>query len=996
MRAHGEDVVPEFPKKGEPKFKKEDRLEQFGYSFTTPRHGRVQYRIEAALPSDLSIGQMEQVLAEMCAMLENMNLPYVAVIHKPDHNNHDDNWHIHILFHDQPAKLFTGLEADHLPPLGANATEEEIAEHERLRKVLKDEADKRLNEPRWDFEIEETFRDPSRHERTRKPFAQKKVRKVNHPSYITELRKAYADFCNEQLRIAGSPRKVSHLSFEKLGIERTPAAKLFTAATRLERFGVPTKKGIENERHEAQYCISQIRNRRDKALVDLDAKTARWRARPLFAKTSHSRARYDATIDAFDSGKRAAIDKRFMADFLELQLGRCTSRARAVIDNCSRILDAIDDGKAAPKDVRQRLAYLKRRTEAAAHLAATERHFFNEHQRVKILRMEAKQEGLETDALGWRVDDAHQIETTIDCMAMVATSAIAKFPDTMDAVAALRSIESDAILPDQGDAMERWTSITQLMRERGKSEHTQAAVQESSVEVSEETSRPAVTTDIAAGKVGNADTGRASDPAMSEALSGVEMKTPAVEANESASAQPSPRVPVSEPTVTQELQPPISHANSGSASRPNTSMSPVSPALSSLPRTQPEIGNVASRQVRPDKGPPALEAAEPDRPTTAAAVGRPVEINSPAYPSKTKRAEIPVTDAPHAPVSGDGQAVPEPTRTTTSPRVTAEGDGAKPVDAGAAQDKQMSEKKGNVSDGPQGHAQEMASSNTRAIKPRPAGGSATDRNGIVSTTLDTAATGPTSSIAAAGGGQGAATAASQPKRRSKLFDAVAASARARKAEQEKLKHHRMTQQVESSDPPAARDPSSPPSAGMGEAMPAAPSDLRDPNRQRSVPDTASPQLGMPGLGDEVSPEPLHVPPSKGLTALEEVDEHTTNHPAPRDEAFDKEAERVRIANTRLGSRGNYIARERGLHPLIDAWIAAEDFRNDTAVLLALAAVRADPEAMKIAERFVPYHTKKFKWLDAVGNDETPEGQQHSNTGRSPDLTRNKGRDITDT
>ena len=163
-----------------------------------------------------------------------------------------------------------------------------------------------------------------------------------------------------------------------------------------------------------------------------------------------------------------------------------------------------------------------------------------------------------------------------------------------------------------------------------------------------------------------------------------------------------------------------------------------------------------------------------------------------------------------------------------------------------------------------------------------------------------------------------------------------------------------------------------------------------------MPDTASPQFGMPGLGDEVSPEPLHVPPSKGLTALEEVDEHTTNHPAPRDEAFDKEAERVRIANTRLGSRGNYIARERGLHPLIDAWIAAEDFRNDTAVLLALAAVRADPEAMKIAERFVPYHTKKFKWLDAVGNDETPEGQQHSNTGRSPDLTRNKGRDITDT
>ena len=179
-------------------------------------------------------------------------------------------------------------------------------------------------------------------------------------------------------------------------------------------------------------------------------------------------------------------------------------------------------------------------------------------------------------------------------------------------------------------------------------------------------------------------------------------------------------------------------------------------------------------------------------------------------------------------------------------------------------------------------------------------------------------------------------------------------------------------------------------------MPAAPSDMRDPNRQRPIPDMASPELGMPGLGDEVSPEPIHVTPSQSVKAAEEDDEHAINHPAPRDQAFDEEAERVRVANARLGSHGNYIACKRGLHPLIDAWIAAEESRKDPAVLLALAALQADPEAMKIAERFVPYHTKKFKWLDAAGNDETPERQQPGNTGRSPDLMRDRGRDITDT
>ncbi|GGD55966.1 hypothetical protein GRI62_03110 [Erythrobacter arachoides] len=998
MRSLGEDVVPEFPKKGEPKFKKEERLKQFGYSFTTPRHGRVQYRIEAALPSDLSIGQMEQVLAEMCAMLEKLDLPYVAVIHKPDHNNHDDNWHIHILFHDQPAKLFTGLETDHLPPHRADASEKEIAEHERLRKVLKDEAAKGLNEPRWDFEIEETFRDASRHVRTRKPFAQKKVRKVNHPSYITELRKAYAGFCNEQLRIAGSPRKVSHLSFDKLGIERAPAEKLYTAATRLERFGVPTKKGIKNERHEAQYCISQIRNRRDKALVDLETKTARWRSRSLFENASKSRARYDATIDTFENGKRAAIDKRFMAEFVELQLARCTSRARAVIDNCSRILDAIADWESKPEDekeakqkemareVRQKLAYMRRKAEAEAHLAATERHFSSEYQRVEVLRMEAKQEALETEALGWRIDDAQEIETAIDCVALVATAAVTKFPDTLEAVAALRSIENDTILPDHGEAMERWTSISELTRERGERDATQASLQEPATAVSEETPKPAVTTDIAVDNVGMVDAKNRLSPAVSEITSSVEKQARPMPADESASAPPLSPIPVTQPTASQAPLPPTINVDSAPSSRLITSVPAPSPGSANAPQTpregEPDRDELSNKPVA-DIGAiivkeatarrlSAVEAIDVDgkiatvRLAAAAAerigVEQQFEITS-MHAEKLKTA-LRYSEYEWASLAAYIAKAPENVTITSSAIVLA---------SNAPDDMRI--RAANHSKDPERlaayreqHRQALRKKSERAIAD-------TQDSPAIEVNVAAApvpATTPTE----------VSQTASEANRRQEPMAAVS-EARAE---------------------PSAPTPE--PSKSASDPSPPATPDPRavDNEKDRSsgsiVPDPIAeaiddePRIRSLGTRSTLASNPSTDPASQP-TASAALHEKPASI-ATRDGELDAEAERVRIANTRLGSRGNYVERKRGLHPLIDAWIEAEIARDDAALLRALAALRADREAMAIAERFVPYHLKQFHWLDAVRNGKIPEGQQPGITARSADLTRSRGRDITDT
>ncbi|MCV0382619.1 MAG: MobA/MobL family protein [Erythrobacter sp.] len=983
MCALGEDVVPDFSKKGGDKFRNDERLDQYGYSFTTPRHGRVQYRIEAALPSDLSIGQMEQVLAGMCTTLEALDLPYVGVIHKPDHNNHDDNWHIHVLFHDQPAKLFTGLEADHLPPLRANASEEEIAEHERLRKVLKDEVDKRVNEPRWDFEIEEKFRDKSRHLRTRKPFAQKKVRKVNHPSYITELRKAYAGFCNEQLRIAGSPRKVSHLSFEKLGIERAPAEKLYTAATRLERFGVPTKKGVENERREAQYCISQIRNRRDKALVDLASKTARWRARSLFENAPRSRARYDATIDAFESGKRAVIDKRFMADFVELQLARCTSRARAVIDNCGRILDAIADGKAASKDVRRGLAYLKRRTEAVAHLAATEKHFSTEYQRVEVLRMEAKQEALETEKLWWRVDDAREIEKAIDCMALMATSAVTKFPDTMEAIAALRSIENDAILPDKDDAMERWTSIGDLMRERGARDATQAPLQETSAAVREKTSRPAVPEDIAVDNVGKVDTGRS--PAVSEALLGAEIEMPALEANESASASPSPPVAATQSTVTQEPEPPRSRSVSDPPSRHATSVPPAPREPTSAPQMlsdgEPKRVGMSSNPAT-DLGALIVTEVATRRLSAIEAInvkGKTATVRLAAAAAERldveQQVEITMVQAEKLNTAlryseyerkrlADYIAKAPENVTITSSAIVLVSNAPKPIRTLAASHSKDPERLAAYREQ---HQQALRKKAERAIA---------DRQNS-----------PTKQVSVAAAPKPATT----PTEALQMTHEV-------DRKQDRLADDTNKQ----GEPPA---PAPEPAKTIGEpSLPTAPAQRASDNEQDRRSGSVVTDLVAEAIDDEprirslgsrsaLARDPSANPASQPTVSA--ASDKMSASIASRDGEFDAEAERVRVENSRLGSPGNYIERKEGLHLKIDAWIVAEIARDDVALMQALAAVRADREALEIAQQFVPHHLKQFEWLDAVQNDEIPEGQQPGNMGRSAELTRDRGRDIAD-
>ena len=71
---------------------------------------RVQHRIIASLPHELSPGGRRQAVEEFCAeTFEARGIPYFAALHAPTGENDDRNFHVHIVFAARPAQQIDGV-----------------------------------------------------------------------------------------------------------------------------------------------------------------------------------------------------------------------------------------------------------------------------------------------------------------------------------------------------------------------------------------------------------------------------------------------------------------------------------------------------------------------------------------------------------------------------------------------------------------------------------------------------------------------------------------------------------------------------------------------------------------------------------------------------------------------------------------------------------------------------------------------------------------------
>ncbi len=252
------------------KRKKEARASRhedaFGICHDPGKSERVQFRLVGELPHEIDDCGRSRILKRVCEEFEKRNLPYVAVMHAPDPNNDERNWHFHLVYHDRPACRFDGTAATHLMSSDANG---ELSQRDMASKA------KWLNEPSiqaqiglWDFQVEAKWKTKSRNVRTSHPFAQRKDRDVTRKSFVPELRALLSEFTNEELQRAGIKRRVDPLSHEKAGRKVAPGEKLFAADHARELAGIPTIRGSSNARLQSEYHSEELDIEHDRVLFE--------------------------------------------------------------------------------------------------------------------------------------------------------------------------------------------------------------------------------------------------------------------------------------------------------------------------------------------------------------------------------------------------------------------------------------------------------------------------------------------------------------------------------------------------------------------------------------------------------------------------------------------------------------------------------------------------------------------------------------------------------
>ncbi|MCB1533675.1 MAG: MobA/MobL family protein [Rhodoblastus sp.] len=173
------------------------------FCYWTPgRGGRIQMRLIISLPYELSADDRLALLKSFCdSQFRNLkaddgsktDVPFWAVVHKPEATSDDRNYHAHIVFSERPARQILN------PETGAQV---------------------------WDFAYAKAARDSKRTLRIKYPFEQSKVRSLNDKGWPETARKAYAKLANDMLKARGHEKRLDPRSYKAMGIEVDPIQRM--------------------------------------------------------------------------------------------------------------------------------------------------------------------------------------------------------------------------------------------------------------------------------------------------------------------------------------------------------------------------------------------------------------------------------------------------------------------------------------------------------------------------------------------------------------------------------------------------------------------------------------------------------------------------------------------------------------------------------------------------------------------------------------------------
>ena len=160
--------------------------------------GRIQSRIVAELPYEDDVGPegRRRILQRLGEELDDLGLPWMGAVHRPDAHSDRRNYHLHLIYHDRFA--VETLEGGLL-------------------------------------------------------FARKKCPDCRDRGFIPRLRKRYAALVNDELERAGLDRRWDPRRYDQMGITKEPGEHLGVKAAALERKGVATQVGSRNVAREFAY-----------------------------------------------------------------------------------------------------------------------------------------------------------------------------------------------------------------------------------------------------------------------------------------------------------------------------------------------------------------------------------------------------------------------------------------------------------------------------------------------------------------------------------------------------------------------------------------------------------------------------------------------------------------------------------------------------------------------------------------------------------------------
>lgn len=186
---------------------------------TESKAGRVQCRMIIELPHELSAEGREKAARAFMGKLGKRGFPHWAVIHAPDKHNDRRNYHLHAVYYDRPCS--------------------------------------RLENGKWDFEVETEVTWKNRQKVIKRPLKQPKDSEARGKEWIRELRRSWANEANKLLTDEGLAKRYDPRPYRESGVRKMPTAHLGNKIALAESQGIDTKIGAENSRREMRFRLSR-------------------------------------------------------------------------------------------------------------------------------------------------------------------------------------------------------------------------------------------------------------------------------------------------------------------------------------------------------------------------------------------------------------------------------------------------------------------------------------------------------------------------------------------------------------------------------------------------------------------------------------------------------------------------------------------------------------------------------------------------------------------